>query len=131
MTADGSRQESDILRQLDSGGFSRVHPEKALIPSYLDEIVVKGPNGEHHCLVTAPACMSLSDAREASYGGLFQLPVARAIAAQLVQAVAFLHSQGIVHAGTSTLYHVGSGVLEIYMGRHPLWQHPPSSPQSN
>jgi serine/threonine protein kinase len=43
--------------------------------------------------------MSLAEAKYASSVRLFQLPVARAIAAQLVQAVAFLHSQGIVHGG--------------------------------
>jgi serine/threonine protein kinase len=43
--------------------------------------------------------MSLAEAREVSDRRLFQPLVAHAIAAQLVQAVAFLHSQGIVHAG--------------------------------
>ncbi|KAK9638209.1 hypothetical protein HCH54_009072 [Aspergillus fumigatus] len=41
--------------------------------------------------------MSLGEAKDASSIRLFQLPVARAMAAQLVQAGAFLHSQGIVH----------------------------------
>ncbi|KAH1287204.1 hypothetical protein KXV81_006667 [Aspergillus fumigatus] len=40
---------------------------------------------------------SLGEAKDASSIRLFQLPVARAMAAQLVQAVEFLHSQGIVH----------------------------------
>ncbi|KAH7388830.1 kinase-like domain-containing protein [Pyrenochaeta sp. MPI-SDFR-AT-0127] len=42
--------------------------------------------------------MSISEAREASNDRLFQPLVARAIAAQLIQAVAFMHSCGIVHA---------------------------------
>jgi hypothetical protein len=37
--------------------------------------------------------------QDASYIRLIQLPVARAIAAQLILAVAFLHSRGIVHGG--------------------------------
>jgi serine/threonine protein kinase len=41
--------------------------------------------------------MSLAEAKDASSIRLFQLPVARAMAAQLVQAVAFLHCLGIVH----------------------------------
>ncbi|GIJ82105.1 hypothetical protein Asppvi_000608 [Aspergillus pseudoviridinutans] len=49
-------------------------------------------------VVTAPGMMSLAEAKDASTARLFQLPVARTIAAQLVQAVAFLHSQGVVHA---------------------------------
>ncbi|KAF2124670.1 kinase-like protein [Dothidotthia symphoricarpi CBS 119687] len=42
--------------------------------------------------------MSISEAREASYVRLFQPSVARAIAAQLIQAVAYMHTRGIVHA---------------------------------
>jgi hypothetical protein len=64
-------------------------PGKAFIPKLLDDFNVQGPNGTHRCLVTTPARMSISDAREASFKQLFQHPVARAIAAQLVQAVAF------------------------------------------
>ncbi|KAF1842087.1 kinase-like protein [Cucurbitaria berberidis CBS 394.84] len=42
--------------------------------------------------------MSISEAREASHNRLFSPSVARAIAAQLIQAVAFMHSRGVVHA---------------------------------
>jgi hypothetical protein len=41
--------------------------------------------------------MSLAGAQQASSRRLFQLPVARAIGAQLILAVSFLHSEGIVH----------------------------------
>lgn len=44
--------------------------------------------------------ISLAEAKDASSTRLFQLPVAKAIAAQIVQAVAFLHARGAVHAGT-------------------------------
>ncbi|KAI9932288.1 hypothetical protein ASPWEDRAFT_51039 [Aspergillus wentii DTO 134E9] len=98
-TADSNSHECNILRHLGSVGMPNdKHPGKASIPQILDEFDIKGPNGEHRCIVTSPASTSLSDAREASYTRLFQLPVARAIIAQLIQAVAFLHSRGIVHA---------------------------------
>ncbi|KAH8724959.1 kinase-like domain-containing protein [Phaeosphaeriaceae sp. PMI808] len=42
--------------------------------------------------------MSISEARDASHNRLFQPLVARAIAARLIYAVAFMHSRGIVHA---------------------------------
>ncbi|RHZ48574.1 uncharacterized protein CDV56_102177 [Aspergillus thermomutatus] len=84
-------QESNILRRLGVAGAAN-------IPRILDEFSISGPNGVHRCFVTAPGMMSLAEAKDASSVRLFQLPVARAIAAQLVQAVAFLHSQGIVHA---------------------------------
>lgn len=101
LIADGKSKESNILRQLDSGDITNAQPGKDFISPILDEFVIKGINGDHQCLVTAPASMSLSDAREASYERVFQLPVARAVVAQLVQVVAFLHSRGIVHAGVS------------------------------
>lgn len=41
--------------------------------------------------------MSLSDAKNGSWISLFQLEVARAIAAQLVIVVQYLHAQGFVH----------------------------------
>lgn len=97
--------ESAILRSLRNGqGYTgEAHTGMAMIPEMLDEFEVEGPEiqgtrGKHHCLVTTPARMNLSEAREASHDLLFQPSVARAIAAQLIQAVAFMHSRGIVHA---------------------------------
>lgn len=75
------------------------HPGKAMIPRVLDEFVISGPNGKHRCFVTAPARMSLALAKDASATRIFQPTVARAIAAQLIEAVVFLHTQGVVHAG--------------------------------
>jgi serine/threonine-protein kinase SRPK3 len=98
--------ESSILRSLlsDKEGTCNTQAGIATIPAILDEFEVKGPEIEgsrrkHHCLVTKPARMSLAEAREVSDRRLFQPLVAHAIAAQLIQAVAFLHSRGIVHAG--------------------------------
>jgi serine/threonine-protein kinase SRPK3 len=75
-----------------------------IIPEILDEFEMEGPEiqgvkAKHHCLVTTPASMSIAEAREASDVHLFQPAVAQAIAAQLIQAVAFMHSRGIIHAG--------------------------------
>jgi hypothetical protein len=72
---------------------------QSTIPEIQNHLVIHGPNGDHNVIVIELAMMSLHDAREASYKCLFQLPVARAIAAQLVQAVVFLHGRGIVHGG--------------------------------
>jgi len=91
----GSR-EIEILEQLHDGGFA---PAQSLIPRVLDHFVVHGPNGEHNAIVMEPAMVSLYDAKDRSNIWLFRLPVARAIAAQLVQAVAFLHHREFVHCG--------------------------------
>jgi serine/threonine-protein kinase SRPK3 len=98
--------ESSILKTLrDTGrGIGKVQVGNAIIPAILDEFNLEGPEiqgvrGLHHCIVTTPARMNVSEAREASHDRLFQPLVAHAIAAQLIQAVAFMHSCGIVHAG--------------------------------
>ncbi|PIG88669.1 hypothetical protein AARAC_000512 [Aspergillus arachidicola] len=94
--ANSNPREIDILARLSnpqpSSGTGR-----AIIPSILDKFNVQGPNGTHICLVTIPARMSVSDAKKESWISLFQLEVARAIAAQLVIAVQYIHSQGFVH----------------------------------
>jgi serine/threonine-protein kinase SRPK3 len=98
--AAGDSRESDILHRLGLGDHrDEAHPGKAIISPILDEFFLTGPNGKHRCFVSVPARMSLAEAKDASSIRLFQLPVARAIVAQLLQAVAFLHSTGIVHAG--------------------------------
>ncbi|EEH09982.1 protein kinase [Histoplasma capsulatum G186AR] len=54
-----------------------------------------GPNGNYACLVTRPAGLSLSDAKNRSWIGLFQIDVARALAAQFVTG----HVHGDFHRG--------------------------------
>ncbi|CAI7621775.1 unnamed protein product [Penicillium glandicola] len=53
--------------------------------------------------------MSLSEAKDASYNRLFQLEVARALAAQLVLAVEYVHSKGFVHGDL----HYGNVLLQL------------------
>jgi serine/threonine-protein kinase SRPK3 len=96
--------ESAALRILRDGKEAKADIDIAMIPEILDEFQVEGPviqgaRRKHNCLVTTPARMSISGARDSSYSRLFQPSVARAIAAQLIRAVAYMHSRGIVHAG--------------------------------
>lgn len=99
-TATSESSEAEMLHLLSAVDLEhRPHAGQAAIPSLLDDFVLDGPNGKHRCLVTAPARMTLAQAQDASNIYLFQLPVARVIAAQLIRAVAFLHSKGVVHGG--------------------------------
>ncbi|EER38819.1 protein kinase [Histoplasma capsulatum var. duboisii H88] len=54
-----------------------------------------GHNGNYACLVTRPAGLSLSDAKNGSWIGLFQIDVARTLAAQFVTG----HVHGGFHRG--------------------------------
>ncbi|ODH12936.1 hypothetical protein ACO22_07767 [Paracoccidioides brasiliensis] len=58
------------------------------------------PNGAHNCLVmgTTAGC-SLTQSKSLAFHGLLDLRLARAIAADLVFAVQFLHGQSIIHGG--------------------------------
>lgn len=105
-TADADSREVDILSQLTTGvvatsdGFSHAAEKAAIIPLVLDRFTLEGPNGTHPCFVTLPARCSLMDAKEAPGPRLFQLDVARALAAQLAMAVSIVHSHGYAHGGT-------------------------------
>ncbi|EEQ89871.1 CMGC/SRPK protein kinase [Blastomyces dermatitidis ER-3] len=85
------------------------HPGKMMIPVILDRFTIHGTNGNHACYVSAPASASLSGAKDGSWIRLFQLDVARSLAAQLVLVVDFVHAQGIVHGDL----HLGNILLKV------------------
>lgn len=91
-----------------SGGPAVDIPGTSMIPSILDRFTIHGPNGDHSCYVTVPARASLSDLKDGSWIRLFQIDVARALAAQLVLAVDCIHDQGIVHGDL----HMGNVLLK-------------------
>ena len=95
-TSESRTPEIQTLAQLNQSDPATC---KALLPPILDHFTVQGPNGTHPCYVTAPARISIADAKEASYNGLFRIETARALAAQLASAVAHTHSQGYIHGG--------------------------------
>ncbi|EHA26968.1 hypothetical protein ASPNIDRAFT_172257 [Aspergillus niger ATCC 1015] len=107
-TADSKPLENVVLSRLSqpqqSSGI-----DQGSIPTISDIFNIQGPNGSHACLVTRPARMSLSDAKNGSWISLFQLEVGRAIAAQLMIAVQYIHSQGIVHGDL----HRGNTLLRL------------------
>lgn len=103
--AEADMPESKILNSLEvSESSDERHPRKALISRVLDMFSLNRPNGRHRCLVTEPGMMNLAEAKDASYTRLFKLPVSKAIAAQVIQAVAFLHHRGVVYAGMYIYY---------------------------
>ncbi|KAL2802759.1 kinase-like protein [Aspergillus granulosus] len=95
--ADSNPKEVDIISTLARPRSPANNPAKSMVPSILDRFTIHGRNGNHACYVSAPAKASLSMVKDESSIRLFQLDVARALAAQLVLAVDYVHAQGIVH----------------------------------
>ncbi|KAK7731083.1 hypothetical protein SLS53_008801 [Cytospora paraplurivora] len=99
--ANDPQQPASLLHTTSVGAHS--------IPPIWDEFTIDGPNGTHRCIGTVPARMTVAEAQEASYTRLFQLKVARVIVAQLIKAVAFMHTRGHVHADL----HLGNVLLKF------------------
>ncbi|KAJ0164541.1 Serine/threonine-protein kinase SRPK [Colletotrichum tanaceti] len=108
-TADSDEKEAEILSRIADLTGEAEGGENALVPPVLDRFSVSGPNGRHPCFVTTPARCSLADAKEASACGLFQLDVARSVAAQIATAVANTHDKGYVHGDL----HLGNILLRL------------------
>ncbi|KAK5651367.1 hypothetical protein OQA88_12600 [Cercophora sp. LCS_1] len=108
-TADADKREADILSQISTGISAPSSETVSTLPLALDRFTVNGPNGIHSCLVTVPARCSLRDVKEASDWRLFQLDVARSLAAQLAIAVSLVHSQGYAHGDL----HLGNCMLQL------------------
>ena len=110
-TADSNPKEADIISSLHHPHCSPDNSNlgMAMVPSLLDKFTIHGPNGEHACYVTAPARASLSALKDGSWIRLFQLDVARSLAAQLVLAVDYVHARGFVHGDL----HLGNILLKV------------------
>ncbi|KAL4987793.1 hypothetical protein BDW68DRAFT_187770 [Aspergillus falconensis] len=80
-TPDANPHELNILAHL-----SALRQNSSVSLGRGNAFKIDGPNGTHSCYVTAPARLGLSDAKDASV-----------LAAQLVVAVEYLHSQGYAH----------------------------------
>lgn len=95
LTRSKASDETQILRDL-SDLSSIEEPGCSMIPHVHDQFESESPNGQHQCYVTSPAQCSLATIAEES---MFEIDVARKLIAQLVQAVAYMHSRGFVHGG--------------------------------
>lgn len=103
-TVESSAREADVLEYLNHSSSPFDHPGREMIPSVKDKFILHGPNGTHPCYVTALAMCSVSGAKNGSYRRIFQARTARSLIVQLVLAVEYLHSKGVVHGGRPTLF---------------------------
>ncbi|RAK80833.1 kinase-like protein [Aspergillus fijiensis CBS 313.89] len=111
---DSLSSETAVLKALSASlpPSAAVHPGRGLVPVLLDEFEVQGPNGNHTCYTVTPARCNL---REISFSRLFPLDVARALAYGLTLAVAYTHSQGYVHGGSST---PAKAFIPLFLGKY-------------
>jgi serine/threonine protein kinase len=69
------------------------------VTQLLDSFFIEGPNGRHLCVVMELLGPSLSWVAEKSQNGRIMARLALQVSAQLVEAVNYLHSCGVVHGG--------------------------------
>ncbi|EJD41981.1 kinase-like protein, partial [Auricularia subglabra TFB-10046 SS5] len=101
--------ECAIRERLVRAGQS--HPGACHVQRLVNSFFEYGPNGTHECIVSVPGGHSLLSAKRypVDFIWLFPLEVARAMAAQMILAVAFVHSEGVVHGDL----HPGNFILRL------------------
>ena len=72
------------------------HPGREFVIRLRDNFIIDGPNGKHRCLVTEVAGERLARPDILAYNNL-EWP--RIIGLQIAQALGYLHTLGIAHAG--------------------------------
>ncbi|KDR77682.1 hypothetical protein GALMADRAFT_224941 [Galerina marginata CBS 339.88] len=109
LTADESNRplnrEFDMLQQLEQLGVSSNHPGKEYVPLLTRHFQIDGPNGSHRCLVlraAGPSISTLVQGRSVK-GGWMGGDLARGLALQVTQGLAYLHLCGIGHGGSNVL----------------------------
>ncbi len=100
--AESSPREVEVLSALTAQKHNPMPIEllgRAIIPLVLDSFTILGSSGSHPCYVTTLGTEDLLSITDNTRTGMHNLDVSRALAAQLVLAVAYIHSQGFVHGG--------------------------------
>lgn len=99
-TGDSPRCEADIIRAIADSSVADDRG-RTMMPIVQDQFDIEGPNGSHSCFVTFPAQSSVATAR---FSRVFKIETARALVAQLILAIAYIHAQGFVHGGELVLW---------------------------
>ncbi|KAG6905609.1 hypothetical protein DXG01_001715 [Tephrocybe rancida] len=106
-SASAESPEARVLRHINASEGS--HPGRKFVATLLDDFELQGPNGLHRCLVTEVAGPSVGKVRYEISGGKLPTPIARKVASQSAQGLAFLHSCGVGHGDL----HPGNVLFDI------------------
>ena len=68
-----------------------------------DDFSIKGPNGQHQCLVSKPTRRSIACLKRVNKNWLIPIEIARAIVAQAILGLQSIHRSGIIHGGKPCL----------------------------
>lgn len=112
-TANAPSREAEILHALADSSEFKCAPGRDMVPVVPDRFELQGPNGCHRCYVTSPAQSSVAAAK---FCDLFTVETARVLATQLVSAVAYIHSRGVVHGGRLAPINCLLSCLDSLMG---------------
>jgi serine/threonine-protein kinase SRPK3 len=96
-TASERSSESQVLEIIHQN--NPLHPGRMFVSSLLNDFSIRGPNGNHRCLVTEILGPTVSDVKESFDCDLLSLDIARRVTAQLALGLADIHSCGIIHGG--------------------------------
>ncbi|KNZ73335.1 Serine/threonine-protein kinase SRPK1, partial [Termitomyces sp. J132] len=106
-SASAESPETRILHHINASGHQ--HPGRKFIATLLDDFELEGPNGRHRCLVMEVVGPSVGKVRYETPGNTLPMSIARKVALQSAQGLAFLHSSGVVHGD----FHPNNILLEI------------------
>ncbi len=100
--SDKQNHELEILEHLHANDLPS-HPGRSGVTQLLDSFFHEGPNGRHLCVVLELLGPSVSWVGEKSKSYRLTADFARRVSGRIVEAVAYLHSRGIVHGGKQRL----------------------------
>lgn len=97
------------------------HAGHGHIIRFLDSFYHEGPNGQHLCLVYKAMGESIGISQGRLATKKLPLSLTKRITCQLLQALDYVHSRGLVHTGQPSNLLVTSHLTQ---SRHFSWQHP-------
>ncbi|KAJ5697873.1 protein kinase-like protein [Penicillium malachiteum] len=107
-TADFKSDQAKIQSSLSDSCYLE-NPGWPMIPILQDHFKLESPNGVHECYTTSLARISVANSMAMPVDSAFSVEVARSLVAQLIHAVAYIHSRGIVHGDI----HMGNILLDL------------------